>query len=69
MLKIKQGGLYRHRNTLDIDVYVVGPVFPYNYEIAFIAAYWNRHYKMIQGDKEVIKIKYKDLKNWIEVDV
>ena len=57
------GKLYRHISTLDIDLFISG-ILPTG---SVIVRYWNRHYKMFQGNQEVVVIKESDYSKWSEV--
>lgn len=46
------GKLYRHKNTLDIDFYVLKQIRQDRYLIA----YFNRQYKIFQGSPEEVNL-------------
>lgn len=64
-------GMWRHRNCLDVDVYIVKVQYRGKKRIIAKALYWNRNYKFFHniGDPETIIIKNSDLKNWSQVEV
>lgn len=66
-MKFERGRLYRHKDTTDIDIYVLGECFHVGDRFACKVMYFNRHYKIFQGRSEYVRIRYVDLKNWKEI--
>jgi hypothetical protein len=65
MFKINK--LYRHINTLDIDLYVVSDPIEGKDEISFYTKYWNRHMEIFQGEPEQVVVKKSSYWMWSEV--
>lgn len=68
------GKLYRHDNTLDVDMFVVGdPVIQVGGAVCVTFLYWNRHYRFFHHDargeliRERFTIPVSDLSKWKEV--
>lgn len=63
MTAFKPGRFYRHLSTLDIDIHVLGVT---SSEDTLCVRYFNRHYKIYQGEVEYIQTP-KDVSLWTEV--
>lgn len=63
------GKVYRHRNTLDIDMIVWWTEHLWHRPTHLQAGvrYWNRHYKIFQGEFDIVNMRLSDLVNWTEV--
>lgn len=57
------GNIYRHRSSLDLDLYIVS-VSEDNYEVMYL----NRHGKRLQiENSEWVRIQKEDLTRWVEI--
>jgi hypothetical protein len=63
----KRGRLYRHQNTLDIDVFVVGDSEPDPSGVRLKVRYWNRNFKIFQGEVDDVVIRKEDFNKWVEL--
>lgn len=70
----KQGKLYRHQATLDVDMFVTGSVTEVNGRINCVFLFWNRHCKFFHVDPRTndfvrhgASIPIEDLYLWKEV--
>lgn len=68
----QSGKLYRHCDTLDLDMYVQGPVIVIDGKVNCTFLFWNRHYKFFhdfKGDfiRERVSIPVSDLWKWKEI--
>lgn len=70
MNKFNATGFYRHKDTLDIDIYVVRVIDEYELGATLVVKYWNRHLKTFQPDaedSETVSINKQDYNKWKEV--
>jgi hypothetical protein len=66
---MRPGIVYRHQSCLDVDILVswTGQLVHKPQSIQAGVRYWNRHYKIFQGEFEIVNIKIEDLYKWKEV--
>jgi hypothetical protein len=60
---MKNGNLYRHRNCIDVDIYIVKIVHIGKDSFKAKVRYWNRHGNYVIETDQVV-IQKKDLPNW-----
>lgn len=56
--------LYRHDNCLDIDLFVIKKCSEDSNGCTLNVKYYNRHYKVFQGDEETVFIKKENYNDW-----
>lgn len=62
-MKFEKMGVYRHKSCLDIDIVILRSIS----DIRFYVSYFNRHYRIFQGESEYVNIRAEDRLNWTEV--
>lgn len=60
----KPGNLYRHKSTLDIDLYLVREPEDHQDDTELEIKYWNRNSKCFQPGTEVVRIRKSELPMW-----
>jgi hypothetical protein len=64
MNPFQTAGLYRHKNCLDIDMFVIGEPEETALGTEAVVVYWNRRSKVIQGKSEKVLFKKEQYCNW-----
>jgi hypothetical protein len=59
----KAGKMYRHRNSLDLDMLVLA-VEEVSGTYHLTVRHWNRFYLLTQGDVDYVEVSEKDVENW-----
>lgn len=68
MSPFKRWKQYRHINTIDVDIVVIGPIKETEQGTETTVAFWNRHYKKFQGEIESVLIDKAQYDNWEEIE-
>lgn len=64
----QRGKTYKHKSTLDVNVYVLSEPVDLGDEISMKIRYWNAFYRIFQGDIDCIIVKKQHLDKWKEIN-